>query len=119
KPDDAGASRPVDLLSVRAVLAVGRSPPQDARAGEGDAMKMGLCLAVALATAVGAAQEPRPQSQRPPVFRANVDAVRIDVQATADGKPIAGLTPDDFEVRDNGVLQTVDLATTAGSLSVV
>jgi VWFA-related protein len=82
-------------------------------------VKVSLCVAVVLATAVAAAQEPRPQSQRPPVFRANVDAVRIDVQTTSDGKPIAGLTPDDFEVRDNGVLQTVDLATTAGSLSVV
>jgi len=53
------------------------------------------------------------------VFRANIDAVRVDVMASNGGKPITGLTPDDFEVRDNGVLQTVDLATTAGSLSVV
>jgi VWFA-related protein len=82
-------------------------------------MKVSLCVGIVLATVVAAAQEPRPQSQRPPVFRANIDAVRIDVQATAEGKPIAGLTSDDFEVRDNGVLQTVDLATTAGSLSVV
>jgi len=83
-------------------------------------MKISLVLAGALLTVVVAAQEPRPQSpQRPPVFRANIDAVRVDVMASNGGKPITGLTPDDFEVRDNGVLQTVDLATTAGSLSVV
>jgi VWFA-related protein len=58
-------------------------------------------------------------SQDRQVFRAAVDAVRIDVLATDRGRPIAGLTAADFEVRDNGVLQTVDLATQAGAIHVV
>jgi VWFA-related protein len=51
-----------------------------------------------------------------PSFRARVDAVRLDVLATRDGVPVAGLTADDFEVRDNGVLQDV---TSAGALEAV
>jgi len=76
-------------------------------------VKIGLIL---LVTCLGV---PVVAQQRPPVFRANIDAVRIDVSAIDNGHPIAGLRADDFEVRDNGVLQSVDLVTTAGSLSVV
>jgi|SRR5579862_1241062 len=64
----------------------------------------------------GRSQDPRPQQ---PVFRSGVHAVRIDVLATDRGRPIAGLTPDDFEVTDNGVPQKVDLATTADRVAVV
>lgn len=38
------------------------------------------------------------------VFRSAVDLVRLDALAYDGGKPITGLTADDFEVRDNGVL---------------
>jgi VWFA-related protein len=72
----------------------------------------------ALALPAGARQDPPQQPQRPPVFRTNVDAVRIDVLAVDKGKPIPGLTPADFEVKDNGVLQSVDLATLADHVSV-
>jgi Ca-activated chloride channel family protein len=41
------------------------------------------------------------------VFRAGVDAVQVDVLVTRGGRPVAGLTADDFELRDNGVLQEV------------
>ncbi len=44
-----------------------------------------------------------------PVFRGAVDGVRIDALVTDNGRPVAGLVPADFEVRDNGVLQEVDL----------
>lgn len=44
-----------------------------------------------------------------PVFRGAVDGVRIDALVTEHGRPVAGLVPTDFEVRDNGVLQEVDL----------
>jgi VWFA-related protein len=71
----------------------------------------GLAL---VATLDGRAQ----QTQRP-TFRAGVQVVRIDVLATDGGKPIPGLTPADFEVRDNGVLQKVDLANTADHVAVV
>lgn len=44
-----------------------------------------------------------------PVFSAGVDGVRIDALVTANGRPVPDLGPGDFEVRDNGVRQTVDL----------
>lgn len=59
-----------------------------------------LALALALA--------PRATAQEP-VFRGAVDGVRIDALVTDNGRPVAGLGPTDFEVRDNGVLQEVDL----------
>ncbi|MGE0812949.1 MAG: VWA domain-containing protein [Vicinamibacterales bacterium] len=43
-----------------------------------------------------------------PVFRASVETVRLDVSVTRGAQPVAGLTADQFEVRDNGVVQTVD-----------
>jgi len=44
-----------------------------------------------------------------PVFTARVEGVRIDVLASQGGRPLAGLQAADFEVRDNGVAQTIDL----------
>ena len=44
-------------------------------------------------------------------FSSSSDVVRVDVLATDAGNPILGLTPADFEVLDNGVLQQVDLVT--------
>lgn len=49
---------------------------------------------------------PRRQEPR---FGARVEGVRIDALVTVGGRPVAGLGAEDFEVRDNGVLQTVDL----------
>lgn len=45
-----------------------------------------------------------------PTFKAAVDGVRVDVMVV-DGtrKPFRGLTLDDFEIRDNGVPQKVDV----------
>lgn len=43
-------------------------------------------------------------------FRSGVDIVRVDALVSDGRKPIAGLTPADFELRDNGVLQTIDSA---------
>ena len=43
-------------------------------------------------------------------FTSRIDAVRVDVLVTENGRPVQGLTPDDFEVLDNGVRQHVDLA---------
>jgi VWFA-related protein len=63
----------------------------------------GLILASALAAAGGSAVA------QTPTFTARVDGVRVDVLATSRGRPAAGLTASDFEVRDNGVLQQVDL----------
>jgi len=44
-----------------------------------------------------------------PIFRARVDGVRVDVLVTEDGRPVTALSAADFEVRDNGMLQTIDL----------
>jgi VWFA-related protein len=41
-------------------------------------------------------------------FASRVDVVRLDVLVTDRGRPVLGLTPAAFEVRDNGVLQRVD-----------
>jgi VWFA-related protein len=44
-----------------------------------------------------------------PMFRARVEGVRLDVLVTQGSVPLAGLGAADFEVRDNGVLQSIDL----------
>ena len=43
-------------------------------------------------------------------FTSRIEAVRVDVLVTENGRPVQGLTPGDFEVFDNGVRQRVDLA---------
>lgn len=45
-----------------------------------------------------------------PTFSTRREVVRVDVLVSDDGRPVTGLTPGDFELRDNGVLQTIDLA---------
>jgi VWFA-related protein len=45
-----------------------------------------------------------------PTFSARVEGVRVDVLVTgANRRPVLGLTPADFDVRDNGVAQQVDV----------
>jgi VWFA-related protein len=44
-----------------------------------------------------------------PSFFTRVEAVRVDVLVTERGRSVRGLQPTDFEVRDNGVLQQVDV----------
>jgi VWFA-related protein len=45
-----------------------------------------------------------------PTFSSRLDAVRVDVLVTDNGRPVQGLVPGDFVVLDNGTPQTVDLA---------
>jgi len=47
--------------------------------------------------------------QQSPAFSSKVEAVRVDVLATANSQPIRGLVAADFEILDNGVPQQVDL----------
>ncbi len=54
-----------------------------------------------LGAAVGTAQQP--------IFTSRVEGVRIDVLVTEDGTAVTGLGAGDFEVRDNGVPQSIDL----------
>lgn len=66
-----------------------------------------MIRAALLALAAAALLTPAPQQ---PTFRARVDGVRVDVMVVDNSrKPLRGLTPSDFEIRDNGVLQTVDV----------
>lgn len=44
-----------------------------------------------------------------PTFSSTLEAIRVDALVTDGGEVLHGLQPRDFEVRDNGVLQTVDL----------
>jgi len=48
-----------------------------------------------------------------PTFPVGTDVVRLDVLASARGVPLTGLGPDDFEVRDNGVVQNAHVAPAA------
>jgi VWFA-related protein len=67
---------------------------------------------------VGVAAASLQQGSQRPVFRAGVATVRIDALVTHDNRPVRGLTAEDFELRDNGVPQRIELATTAGSVAV-
>lgn len=40
-------------------------------------------------------------------FRSSADAVQVDVLVRSGGRPMAGLTADDFELRDSGVRQQI------------
>jgi Ca-activated chloride channel family protein len=67
-----------------------------------------FAIAAAAALAAGASLPAAPQGR----FAVSVDVVRVDALVTADGHPVHGLTATDFEVRDNGVVQQVDLVDT-------
>jgi VWFA-related protein len=58
-------------------------------------------------------------SQQSPVFRASVDLVRVDVRVTDGRQPVTDLRAEDFEVRDQGVLQQPRLAAAAAPVHVV
>jgi VWFA-related protein len=65
----------------------------------------GLAVVLAIAGLTTAAAAP----QQAPLFTSRVQAVLVDALVTQNGRPVSGLTAADFEVRDNGVLQTIDL----------
>jgi Ca-activated chloride channel family protein len=71
-------------------------------------MKSHLPVALALATALAAGQ--LVLSGQTPTFSARLNAVRVDALVTDRGQIVRGLSPADFEVLDNGVMQQVDLA---------
>src|SRR6266550_3324983 len=58
------------------------------------------------------AQTPAPQpppGQQPPVFKAGTNQVRVDVSVVdRKGEPVTDLTKEDFDVREDGVAQTID-----------
>jgi len=58
------------------------------------------------ALAVVSAFSAHPQT---PTFSSRLEVVRVDVLVTEDGRPVRGLKPSDFDIRDEGVAQTVDI----------
>jgi VWFA-related protein len=48
-------------------------------------------------------------AQTPPTFPSGVRLVELDVAVTRDGRPVPGLAASDFDVRDSGVRQTVEV----------
>jgi Ca-activated chloride channel homolog len=67
----------------------------------------GPLSSVVLAGLVSILSSPRDQA---PTFTSRVEAVRVDVLVSQDGRPLTGLTAADFEVLDNGVRQQIDHA---------
>lgn len=65
-------------------------------------MRTVLCAAVTAAFALA------PQTQDIPRFRSTSDAVRVDVLVRDRNRPVTGLEAADFELRDSGVLQTIE-----------
>src|SRR4029453_1938115 len=45
--------------------------------------------------------------EQQPAFRAGIELVTVDVSVRERGRPVLGLTRDDFEVLDNGIRQEV------------
>jgi VWFA-related protein len=67
-----------------------------------------LCLTLAAAGLLLHGQEQKPDPQRPPTFRTGAHYVGVDAYPTRDGKPITGLTIDDFELLEDGKPQVID-----------
>jgi len=63
-------------------------------------------VAASVAVMMGGAVAPSAQQ---PTFSAKRESVRVDVLVTDRGKVVTGLSAGDFEVRDNGVPQAIDL----------
>jgi hypothetical protein len=68
-----------------------------------------LCIAaLAGGGLVATSRQTPPPQQKPPVFRAGVNLVQVDAYPSRDGKVVEGLTAADFEVREDGKLQTLE-----------
>ncbi len=80
----------------------------DAMRGNGRGCMRRLLICLALVAAGSASVSPK-QSGQTPTFRTRVDAVTVDVNATdSQGRPVSDLTAVDFEVKENGKIQSIN-----------
>ena len=63
-------------------------------------------IGVLATVTTGAGQQGAPPQQPP--LRSNANFVHVDVYPTADGKPVMDLRADDFEVAEDGAVQTIE-----------
>jgi len=79
-----------------------------------------LAFAAMLALVFLSGGEARPAAAlQAPRFTSAVETVRVDVLVTAGGRPVRGLQASDFELFDNGVRQTVNVAAFEQPLNVI
>lgn len=71
--------------------------------------------AAALAFAGARAGHAQTEPQTLPVFGAQAEAVEVDVRVTRDGQPRLDLVAADFEVRDKGQLQAIEMVQAGGA----
>ncbi len=68
-----------------------------------------VIAAVLLTSLASSFQEQEQTPQAPPRFRAEVTAVLVDVLVLDErGRPLAGLSREDFKVLEDGVLQEIE-----------
>lgn len=74
--------------------------------------RLGLCVILLGLCLRTSADSQDANAQPPQRFTSRTDAVRVDVLVTNRGRTVTGLTAQDFEVRDEGVLQRVEVIDT-------
>jgi Ca-activated chloride channel family protein len=67
-----------------------------------------ICASAFVPSVLSSGLSTRTDAQQPS-FSARVESVRVDALVLEAGRPVRGLTANDFEVLDNGVPQQVDL----------
>jgi VWFA-related protein len=68
-----------------------------------------LALTIVAATALPRAMPPRQSPPQTPHFMTHAEFVRVDTLVTNHGTSVDGLKSGDFELRDNGVLQKIEV----------